>query len=551
MDPITNPSAEQEQQEYEINSNPELQRTEGNPTVAKEMMWHTKVYKTLATAGDFLCYVWYYDHDYDPLRTSTGSKRIHIVPSEEKLEDKVDINKYFNCYSNLFPEGSIYVNAIIRRNGTKFQQNKDLKDCVKYMSGVAGHYGADPSKIVATDIQDGSKIYDMSYDVSASTVFSDVSNDVLDNLVSNQSVLSGSVSKDYDTAFGSGSISMSGLNNYFQGGNSLSGYYRGQGIANISQNSHVPTSGTISFGSLRGSTYRVVANANGNWAHAQARYELFSSTEWTSGINKVINAQGNFGSNSTGSPALRINSGGGGLIQLNVTNANGGGGGSSGPCIRGHAGTHGVGGGQIGDGGGARGGSGGTGGLAIQAASPVNIPSGHFNSRIAAGGGGGGGGGKGGTGGGGGNNGGYKCSGWFCHSQYRWCHGNGGAGGGGGIGGGGGRGNGYYWDPGGGWWVDAHHAGLGPGSGGAAGANGNSRAGGTGGTGGTGGSGGGHGSGGNAGNNGQTGNNGGGDRAGCGYHSSGQAGKAGTDGGGGGGAGTKSSTSGSGSFNLT
>jgi len=52
MDPITNPSLEQEQQEYEIDSNPELQRTEGNPTVAKEMMWHTKIYKTLATVGD-------------------------------------------------------------------------------------------------------------------------------------------------------------------------------------------------------------------------------------------------------------------------------------------------------------------------------------------------------------------------------------------------------------------------------------------------------------------------------------------------------------------
>ena len=361
MDPITNPSAEQEQREYEIDSNPELQRTEGNPTVAKEMMWHTKIYKTLATAGDFLCYIWYYDHDYDPLRTSTGSKRIHIVPSEEKLEDETDINKYFNCYSSLFPDGAIYVNPIIRRNGTKFQSNKDLKDCVKYMSGVAGHYGADPSNIVATDIQDGGKIYEMSYDVSASTVFSDVSNDTLDNLVSNQSIQSGSVSKSYSTAYSSGAISMSGLDYYFQGGYSLGGYYRGSGIADISQNSHVPSSGTISFSDLRGSTYRVSANANGNWTHAQARYELFNNTEWTTGLNKVINASGNFGSNSTSDPALRINGGGAGKIDINVSNANGGGGGGVAPAIRGHAGSRGVGGGQIGDGGGAKGSGGGAG----------------------------------------------------------------------------------------------------------------------------------------------------------------------------------------------
>ena len=551
MDPITNPSLEQEQQEYEIDSNPELQRTEGNPTVAKEMMWHTKIYKTLATVGDFLCYIWYYDHDYDPLRTSTGSKRIHIVPSEEKIEDDVEINKYFNCYSNLDPDGAIYVNPIIRRNGTKFQSNKDLKDCVKYMSGVAGHYGADPNKIVATDIIDGNKIYEMSYDVSASTVFSDVSNNILDNLVTNQSILSGSVSKNYDTAFSSGSISMSSINSKFQAGNSLGGYYRGQGVANITQNSHVPSSGSISFNDLRGSTYRVTANANGNWAHAQARYEIFNNTEWTSGLNKVINAAGNFGSNSTSSPAIRINGSGGGTIELNVTNANGGGGGTSGPAVRGHAGTKGVGGGQVGDGGGSKGSGGGSGGLAIHAASPVNIPSGHFNSRIKPGGGGGGGGGKGGQGGGGGNNGGYKCSGWFCHSQYRWCHGNGGTGGAGGIGGGGGRGNGYYWDSGNNWWVDSGHAGVTGGSSGSSGSNGNSRAGGKGGTGGKGGNGGGYGSGGSSGNTGSTGSNGGGAAAGCGGYPGGQAGKAGKAGGGGGGGGTKSSTSGSGNFNLT
>tara|TARA_B100001996_G_scaffold110328_1_gene83470 strand:+ start:1909 stop:3531 length:1623 start_codon:yes stop_codon:yes gene_type:complete len=540
MDLKTNPTIDQKAREFEIDSNPELQRTEGNPTSANEMMWHPKVYKTLATVGDFVCFVWYYDHDYDPLRTSTGSKRINIVPSEERLEDGQDINKYFNLYGSAYPEGAIYVNPIIRRNGSKFQNNKDLKDCVKYMSGVAGHYGADPSKIVATDTTDGNKIYDMSYDVSASSVFSDVSNDTLDALTSN--LTTGSLSKDYETAFSSGSISMSSIHSNFGAGYALGNYYRGQGIANLSQNSHVPTSGTISFNNLRGCVSKITANANGNWTHAQARWELFSQTEWDSGVTKVINMNYNSGSNSTGDPAIRLNNSGGGDITLNINNAGGGGGGASGPSVRGHAGSRGS----------ANSGNGGSGGLALHVASPVKIPSGHFNSRIAAGGGGGGGGGQGGQGGGGGNNGGYKCSGWFCHTQYRWCHhGSGGTGGSGGGGGQGGRGNGYYWDGGSGWWVDSHGAGQGSGSGGSGGSNGNSRAGGKGGTGGTGGSGGGHGGGGNTGSTGNTGSNGGGDQAGCGGYPGGQAGKAGTGGGSGGSAGTKYTTSHSGSINLT
>jgi len=538
MDLINN-SSNQYHTEAEIDANPELQRTEGNPTVAKEMMWHTKVYKSLATLGDFLCYVWYYDHDYDPLRVTTGSKRIHIVPSEERIEGDAELNKYFDLYSNLYPEGAIYVNPIIRRNGTKFQSNKDLKDCVKYMSGVAGHYGADPSKIVATDIQDGEKMYDMTYDLTASSVFSDVSNDTLENLTSGP-VGGGSLSKNYETVFSSGSISMSDINNNFGAGHALGSYYRGQGIANISQNSHVPTSGSISFNNLRGCCGKITANANGNWAHAQARWELFSQTEWDSGITKVINMNGNVGSNDTGNPAVRLNNSGGGNITLNINNGSGGGGGSGGPACRGHAGSRGS----------AAAGNGGSGGLALHVASPVKIPSGHFNSRIAAGGGGGGGGGAGGQGGGGGNSGGYKCSGWFCHSQYRWCRGDGGTGGAGGGGGQGGRGNGYYWDGSNNWWVDSHHAGQGGGLAGSAGSNGNSRAGGRGGDGGAGGNGGNHGNNGSTGNTGQTGSNGGGAGANCGGYPGGQSGKAGSGGGSGGSAGTKYTTSHAGSISL-
>ena len=57
-------SSELSQQEYEINSNPELQRLSLHLPL-KEEMFHEKVYKTLVTLGDFMCYVWFHDNDYD------------------------------------------------------------------------------------------------------------------------------------------------------------------------------------------------------------------------------------------------------------------------------------------------------------------------------------------------------------------------------------------------------------------------------------------------------------------------------------------------------
>ena len=56
--------------DYEINSNPELQRNEINPTLVREICVHVKVYKTLVTLGDFICYVWFHDNDYDDSRTT-------------------------------------------------------------------------------------------------------------------------------------------------------------------------------------------------------------------------------------------------------------------------------------------------------------------------------------------------------------------------------------------------------------------------------------------------------------------------------------------------
>ena len=155
---LTNYSPEQEAIDYEIASNPELQKSEfaAEPKFA---CWHEKVYKTLATVGDFMCYVWYYDDNYNPLETTEGTKRIHIVGSEQRIEDEIEINKYLGISDAAFTEGVIYVNAIIRLNGTTFQNNKDLKDCVKYMSGVANHYGASKDKIVCIDPLDNDKMY--------------------------------------------------------------------------------------------------------------------------------------------------------------------------------------------------------------------------------------------------------------------------------------------------------------------------------------------------------------------------------------------------------
>ena len=105
-------SLDQERIDYEINSNPELQRTETNPSVAREVCVHDKVYKTLVTLGDFICYVWFHDDNYDDSRTTEGSKRIHIVPSESRIEDEIKTNEYLNIASNVFTDDVIYVNAI-------------------------------------------------------------------------------------------------------------------------------------------------------------------------------------------------------------------------------------------------------------------------------------------------------------------------------------------------------------------------------------------------------------------------------------------------------
>ena len=410
-----------EQQEREQELDPEGTRSPYAP-VAKHLVWHDRVYKSLATVGDFYCYIWFHDDDYDESRTTNGSKSIHIVPSAERLEDDVSLHKYL-CATNS-PSGTIYVNPIFRRNGGNFTSNRDVKDIVKFMNGVAKHYDADPNQIFVIDTEDNDKVYEMSYDAGISQSFSDVSNYALED-ISNGIVGDGALSINYTTQFGSGSISMSSLKSAFNGGNSISGYYRGGAVVNISQNNNVPTSGTISFNNFRNTVSKCTALINGNWMHMKSRWEVFGDTIWTSNLNKKVSMGGHAGPEAENQPSIRFNNSGGGTIEYDAVAGH----------SRGHSGNR----------GGSGGGNGGNGGYVIHLAVPVKIDNDTWNNKIKGGGGGGGGGGNGGKGGNGGHNGHYSCGGWFCWSHHRNCHGNGGSGGNGGAGGEGGRGKGYIW----------------------------------------------------------------------------------------------------------
>ena len=393
------------QTDYEINSNPELQRTEVNPSVAREVCAHEKVYKTLVTLGDFICYVWFHDNDYDDSRTTEGSKRIHIVPSESRIEDEIKINEYLNIASNVFSEGVVYVNAIFRRNGTAFTENKDLKDCVKYMTGVAAHYNASSDKIVAIDAEDNDRMYDVTYDVASAKNYSDISNNVLGDFTSG-AVGNGSLDVSNTTHFASGAIALSAINTAFTSGTSIGAYYRGTGVGNITANNNVPTSGPISFSNLRNAVSKVTATANGNWMHLQARYEVFGDNTYTSTVTKQLNIGGNVGSDGSSNPAVRFNSGGNGSITFRINTSNS-------PVVRGYAGEKGIGGGNTGDGGG--GGNGGGGGRGAgyywNGSSWVAKNSGEGGQGGQGGSGGGTNAGTGGTGGNGGAGGNYESNG--------------------------------------------------------------------------------------------------------------------------------------------
>ena len=92
-----------------------------------------------------------------------------------------------------------------------------------------------------------------------------------------------------------------------------------QGIANISQNNNIPTSGAIKFSDFRNVVNKVTAEINGNWQHCQIRHEVFGSTVYTSNLPKKININGQIGG-TTSNPAIRFNSGGQGEMILEITN---------------------------------------------------------------------------------------------------------------------------------------------------------------------------------------------------------------------------------------
>ena len=52
------------------------------------------------------------------------------------------------------------------------------------MTGVAAHYNASSDKIVAIDIADNERMYDVSYDSLTSKTYSDISNNVYSDFTS-------------------------------------------------------------------------------------------------------------------------------------------------------------------------------------------------------------------------------------------------------------------------------------------------------------------------------------------------------------------------------
>ena len=189
----------------------------------------------------------------------------------------------------MWSEGVIYVNAIFRRNGTAFTENKDLKDCVKYFSGVSAHYGADKDKIVAIDIADNEKMYDMSYDSVTAKTYSDISNNVYSDFTSIP-IGNGTLSLSYERVFQVGEIEMSDINAEFNLVNNIGAYYRGNGIADIPENSAVPTLGNpISYSNLRQTVKKITANCNGNWQHLQAKWEVYGESAYGSSLEKILN----------------------------------------------------------------------------------------------------------------------------------------------------------------------------------------------------------------------------------------------------------------------
>ena len=548
----TNYSEEGMLRDLEISKNPEAYlEVDGFKYSQYTTENDVHLYKSLSTVGDFYCKIWFRKEEFDEDR-DIGVRNVILVGTNDDdpfIDDSLILSRYFN------ENGTVFVNAKFRRELTDLPYaNRDLKDCVKFLSSCIGKYNGRKDEIKLVDRDNNEATYTMVYDEDdLSMTCSDSSapltleqtypNTIPDDapikdwgnsILGEPDQTFGSTSKTYNTVFGSGSISVSALKSAFGSNkNNIASYYRGGEIANISQNNGVPTSGQISFSSFRNSCNKIEANCSGNW-NQMSTSSVFGG-EWGAKINKTITLSGHAGSRSQGSPAVTISSGAqGNTIVFQIT---------SGGRAYGWAGSpagYNLSQGPV-DGSGTLN-SGGPGGVSMHVATPCQGAG--ALSSAEGGGGGGGKGGKGGQGGCGGHGGGRRCNGTFCWRRKRHCNNDGGAGGEGGQGGRGAWGLGYSWDPSAGWWVNISGTHLTGAGGGAAGAAGGTNAG-QGGTGGTGGGGGSYSVSGSSGQQGQTGVGGGGDYDGCGFPCgrSGAAGQGGTSGGSGA---TKYTTSGNG-----
>ena len=175
----------------------------------------------------------------------------------------------------------------------------------------------------------------------------------------------------------SGKMTLDMIRDEFGGSNPLkiSQYYRGGGrVPNASANNKIPTSGKIDFSDFYGAVNEI-QKTQGNATNRQCS-SIFGSA-WGQNVPKRLFVTGTVGATSTGTPALRVNSGMGGTCVIEISGSIQGAGGAAGT-----------------------GGAGGAGGPAIlvDQTSGVTIIN---RGSIYGGGGGGGRGGNGGTGGGG------------------------------------------------------------------------------------------------------------------------------------------------------
>ena len=91
-----------------------------------------KVYKTLSSAGDFKCFVWFQHDFYDEERTN-GQHKIVIRGSfveNSPLTDDGPIGKFVGHTSAKI----VFVDCIFRDNGVDYKSNRDLRDCARWIS---------------------------------------------------------------------------------------------------------------------------------------------------------------------------------------------------------------------------------------------------------------------------------------------------------------------------------------------------------------------------------------------------------------------------------